>query len=94
MYKIAFFKNNKEVLINDNEITYLKEELTIKKENPKNIITLDFKNKRCELKIEDMIFEIPIISMSFEKHPKKTFFYYTLISEPEIINTIIIYQKR
>jgi len=94
MYKMAFFKNNKEVKINLEEISYFKNDLIIQKETEDHIIILDFKNKRCSLKIDEVKMDIPILSMNFKQENNQDIFTYTLVTEPEIKNTIIILQKR
>jgi len=92
MYKIKFFKNNNEEIINQNEIEYLKEELIVKKTTDDSVISLDFKHQKCEFKIDDIVIEIPVIEMSFNLDENTDTFYYTLVSEPDIKNAIIIHK--
>ena len=90
MYKIKFFKNNNEENINPQEIKYLAKELIIRKTTKESIISLDFNNKKCELKIDDMVLEIPVIEMDFILGEFKDVFNYVLVTEPNVKNTIII----
>lgn len=90
MNKITFFKNNKEIEIVPEEINYSLEYLTIKKDNNETSILLDFKNNRCEITMDELKLEIPVIAMNFEKLGEDNIFSWTLVSEPDTKNTIII----
>ena len=95
MDKIKFLKNNQEEFINEEEINYLKDQLIIQKKTKDIEIMLDFLNLKCTLKLTKEAFEIdvPVLLMTHQKDQKCTIFEYTLTSEPETKNTIIITTK-
>jgi len=92
MNKIAFFKNNKKENINEGEITYLEADLILRKENSETVITLDFKAQKCELflKNENFKMAIPVLEMTSKNEVKQVILEYTLVSDPDAKNTIII----
>ena len=94
MEKIRFFKNNEEIIINPKEINFNLDNLTILKENEDNLIILDFLNQKCELKIkkDNIIVEIPVINMNYHKNEESYIFIYSLSTEENTQNKIIIYQ--
>ena len=96
MYKIDFFKNNKNIILSSEEkVTYLKSKLIIKKENKESIIILDFLNQKCQVNIkkDHLTIDIPVLHMNYQKSGSKDSYEYTLVSEPEVKNIIIITLK-
>lgn len=85
-------KNNKEIKIDPQKISFEKENLTIKKEEEDYIIKLDFKENKCTiyLKKENITSEINVIEMNYKNDKNKFIFCYELISEINTKNKIII----
>lgn len=96
MPKIKFLKNNQEIEIDQNEVIYNEDDLIIKKENylEKSIIIFDFKQQKCFFKFDDYEVEIPVIQMDYQLLEDQHIFNYSLISEPDVKNTIIFQQKK
>jgi hypothetical protein len=93
--KIEFYKDKKLVDIDPMSISYFEAEKIIKKDSEENIIILDFLNKHCwfKLKTHDTEVGIPVLMMNYQKEGFRELFTYTLVSEPEVENVLIIHQK-
>lgn len=89
---IDFFKNNHRIDIDNNKIFFEKDKLIINKIEEDYIIKLDFKRKKCILKLikENIDTEIEIINMNHQIKKNIFIFTYELISENNIENKIII----
>ena len=93
MSKIVFLKNNQEILMSNEKIDYFQESLTIIKKNEESKITLNFQEQTCHLEMKDISLDIPVLKMSYEIGDLKDVFTFTLVSEPDVINTVIIHKK-
>ena len=92
MYKIEFYKNNKKINIDDNELKYFFVEKKLIKETEEAIIILDFINKLCSytLKKEKITININVIKMKYKNEKHAIILSYILETEPEILNTIYL----